>query len=84
MIQFKCSKCGEELEAPESLKNERLQCPKCRYPEVIPDDDQAKASIAIESDGDAADRPADAAAGRQCKKMSQTRFGSWVWDDLAL
>ncbi len=35
MIKFKCLKCGEGLEAPESLANQSLQCPKCkRYVKV--------------------------------------------------
>ena len=36
MIYFNCSKCGEALEAPESMKGELLQCPKCLFPEKIP------------------------------------------------
>ena len=29
MINFKCRKCGELLEAPESLAGEAIKCPKC-------------------------------------------------------
>ena len=39
MIYFNCSKCGETLEAPESMRGETLQCPKCQFPEKIPADD---------------------------------------------
>ena len=58
MIKFRCSQCGEELEAPESLKNERLQCPKCRYPERIPDSDQSPPAIVLEGGGNVTDDPA--------------------------
>jgi DNA-directed RNA polymerase subunit RPC12/RpoP len=29
MIHFTCSKCGENIEAPESIRGENLKCPKC-------------------------------------------------------
>ncbi len=29
MIYFDCSKCGESMEAPESLRGEKLKCPNC-------------------------------------------------------
>ena len=39
MIYFKCSQCGEHLEAPTSMVNEKIQCPVCKFPEVVPDDE---------------------------------------------
>ena len=36
MIKFKCSKCGEGLEAPDSLCGEVLKCPKCGLHEKVP------------------------------------------------
>jgi len=36
MISFNCSKCGEVLEAPESLIGQVLKCPKCSLHEQVP------------------------------------------------
>ena len=36
MIHFKCSKCGEGMEAPESMAGDVLQCPKCELHERVP------------------------------------------------
>jgi len=36
MIQFKCSKCGEEMEAPVSEAGNALKCPKCGLHEKVP------------------------------------------------
>jgi hypothetical protein len=36
MINFKCKKCGEKLEAPESLAGEAIKCPKCNLYSDIP------------------------------------------------
>ena len=36
MIKFKCKKCGEQLEAPESMKGEELICPQCGDKHIIP------------------------------------------------
>lgn len=36
MIHFKCSKCGEGLEAPESLVGENITCPKCNNSPQVP------------------------------------------------
>lgn len=52
MITFKCSQCEEQLEAPSSMIGERLQCPNCRYPEIIPDIQDVKtSSLALEEEG---------------------------------
>jgi len=51
MIQFKCSQCKELLEAPESMQGERLQCPKCRYPEVVPAPEEKAEPIKLEANG---------------------------------
>ena len=48
MIYFSCSKCGEALEAPDSMTGELLQCPKCRFPEKIPNVKEQAAPIEIE------------------------------------
>lgn len=39
MIYFKCSQCNEHLEAPTSMVGEKIQCPVCKFPEVVPDDE---------------------------------------------
>ncbi|MBN1766218.1 MAG: hypothetical protein JW860_13240 [Sedimentisphaerales bacterium] len=53
MIHFHCSQCGEALEAPDSMSGDRLQCPQCRYPEVVPESKDGPPPIAIEElDGD--------------------------------
>ncbi len=53
MITFNCSKCQEQLEAPLSMAGERLQCPKCRFPEVIPTDDaQSAPPLTLEGNDD--------------------------------
>jgi len=53
MITFKCSQCEEQLEAPSSMIGERLQCPKCRFPEVIPDQEAQKVpSLTLEGSED--------------------------------
>ena len=52
MIQFKCSQCEELLEAPESMQGERLQCPKCRYPELVPAPEEKADSIKLETNGE--------------------------------
>jgi len=31
VIHFTCSKCGEAMEAPESIRGENLKCPACGY-----------------------------------------------------
>ncbi len=36
MIQFKCTKCYEILEAPSSLIGEAVRCPKCELHEAVP------------------------------------------------
>ena len=36
MILFKCSKCGEQLEAPQSLAGQSVECPKCNLHEKVP------------------------------------------------
>ena len=51
MIQFKCSQCGEALEAPDSMQGERLQCPKCRYPELVPVPEKEPDPIKLETNG---------------------------------
>ena len=48
MIYFKCSKCGEPLEAPDSMVNELLQCPKCNFPETIPQKEEEPLAISLE------------------------------------
>jgi phage FluMu protein Com len=35
MINFKCSKCGEPLEAPESMAHDSIKCPKCSQSNLI-------------------------------------------------
>ncbi len=35
MIKFNCSKCGEGMEAPNSLYDDVLSCPKCNNDEVV-------------------------------------------------
>ena len=37
MIQFYCPNCGEEMEAPDSLGGETLDCPSCSNPVNIPE-----------------------------------------------
>ena len=36
MIQFKCVYCGEEMEAPQSLAGEKLDCPSCSHRIPVP------------------------------------------------
>ena len=48
MITFKCSKCKEVMEAPESMTGEMLQCPKCKFPERVPESEEEPEPIAIE------------------------------------
>ena len=36
MINFKCSQCGEKMEAPESLQGSSLKCPMCQSATKIP------------------------------------------------
>ena len=40
MIYFKCSQCNEHLEAPTSMAGEKLQCPVCKFPEIVPSEDE--------------------------------------------
>lgn len=47
MIKFKCSKCGEKLEAPESLAGQALQCPKCKLHEKVPNKRKRRAKYII-------------------------------------
>jgi len=37
MIKFTCLNCGEKMEAPDSLRGEFLDCPKCDSREIVPD-----------------------------------------------
>ncbi len=48
MIYFKCSQCNEQMEAPESMISERVQCPKCRYPEPVPEPELEEEPIRLE------------------------------------
>ncbi|MBN1845491.1 MAG: hypothetical protein JW810_07390 [Sedimentisphaerales bacterium] len=41
MIQFKCPKCGEVMEAPSSLQGQTLSCPDCKQTIVVPRVDAA-------------------------------------------
>jgi DNA-directed RNA polymerase subunit RPC12/RpoP/ribosomal protein L40E len=36
MIQFKCIYCGEEMEAPQSIEGEKLDCPNCSHRVPVP------------------------------------------------
>jgi DNA-directed RNA polymerase subunit RPC12/RpoP len=36
MINFKCHKCDEPLEAPESMIGDTIDCPKCKRTTIIP------------------------------------------------
>lgn len=36
MISFACKKCGEIMEAPDSLAGRCLDCPKCKKSQVVP------------------------------------------------
>ena len=36
MIQFKCIYCGEEMEAPQSLAGDKLDCPECSHRIPVP------------------------------------------------
>jgi len=36
LINFKCTKCNEPLEAPESMAGQAVQCPKCNLYEKVP------------------------------------------------
>ena len=36
LINFKCSKCGEGMEAPVELTGEAIECPKCGLHEKVP------------------------------------------------
>lgn len=71
MIEFRCSQCGEALEAPDSMAGEKLQCPKCRFPEKIPESHEGPPPIKLESN-DVKDDP-----------LSQiTTFGSTLDHDV--
>ena len=48
MIKFKCTKCEEQLEAPSSMIGERLQCPQCQFPEIIPDEPDATEPLKLD------------------------------------
>ena len=36
MITFTCLNCSEPLEAPDSLRGQNIDCPKCRFNGVVP------------------------------------------------
>ncbi len=40
MIYFKCSQCNEHLEAPASMIGDKIQCPVCKFPEIVPDNEE--------------------------------------------
>ena len=48
MITFKCSQCKEVMEAPDSMTGEMLQCPNCKFPELVPEPEGEPEPIAIE------------------------------------
>ena len=37
MIHFTCPKCGEKMEAPQTLQGKFLDCPGCRFAALVPD-----------------------------------------------
>ena len=37
MINFTCPKCGEKLQAPQSLQGMSIDCPSCRFAALVPD-----------------------------------------------
>ena len=37
MINFKCTRCEEPLEAPQSMSNEVLECPNCGQKVLVPE-----------------------------------------------
>lgn len=61
MIEFKCSQCGEGMEAPQSLAGQTEECPTCGSTQPIPllQESTLPASTAIANDPPKADRPLD-------------------------
>jgi DNA-directed RNA polymerase subunit RPC12/RpoP len=59
MIDFKCSQCGEEMEAPQDLAGQRLECPECLFLNLTPSPDAPGESVQV-ADPNASARPADA------------------------
>lgn len=45
MILFECSKCGEKLEAPQSLAGQSVECPQCGLHERVPTPSVVKESV---------------------------------------
>ena len=35
MIRFKCTKCGQDMDAPEDLRGQKLPCSKCNHRELV-------------------------------------------------
>ncbi len=46
MLQFYCSNCGEEMEAPVSLHGGSLDCPVCGLPVSVPEFDDMNLLLA--------------------------------------
>ena len=63
MIYFKCSQCNEHLEAPTSMSGEKLQCPVCKFPEIVPEDEDTIRLDAGDSAGGSAGSNVSAAGG---------------------
>jgi len=47
MIRFKCPVCQEQMEAPEDLRGEVLNCPKCREPVKVSGDNLSIEEYAV-------------------------------------
>lgn len=47
MIYFRCSHCGENMEAPASLKGELLKCPKCGLHQTVKNPNRKKLWITL-------------------------------------
>jgi len=45
MILFNCSKCGEQLEAPQSIAGQTLKCPRCGLHEIVPTPSIVKGTV---------------------------------------
>ena len=73
MINFKCWKCGEMMEAPISLVGDKLECPNCRSVVAVPEDKKLSNTPCQQVDNMI--KAFDSATDKQIRKTNTLKYG---------
>ncbi|MEX0776121.1 MAG: hypothetical protein WD042_10480 [Phycisphaeraceae bacterium] len=75
MIDFKCSQCGEGMEAPESLAGQTQECPKCGAMRRVPGSRSPDASGELRQPRPQGNLVNCPDCGRQISRLAPTCLG---------